>query len=66
MACNSVSEGSVSSINPISSISSTLADVFWTRNRLQGVGVKLPPSCLFVDRELLFIYLKLGTHISNF
>ena len=46
-----VSEGSVSLINPIST------DLFWPRNRWQGVGVKF-----FLDRQMLFIGLKLGTH----
>ena len=36
--------------------------LFPPRNRLRGVGVKLSPSCFFLDKKLLFIDLKLGTH----
>ena len=49
------SEGLVSSMNHIPN------DVFWPHNCLQGVGMKLFPY-FFLDRELLFIELKLGTH----
>ena len=54
-----VSEGSLSSINL------TLADVFWPHNRWRSVGVKLHPSYFFLDRELLFIDLKLCIHESK-
>ena len=54
-----VSEGSLSSIN------FTLTDVFWPHNRWRRVGVKLHPSYFFLDRELLFIDLKLCIHESK-
>ena len=51
-----VTEDSVSSINHIPT------DVFLPRNHLQRAGVKLLPPYFFLDRELPFIDLKLGTH----
>ena len=37
----------------------------WKGNRLQGMGVKLSPSYIFLDRELPFIDLKLAHILSN-
>ena len=54
-----VSDGSVSSINPIST------DVFWPRNHRRGAGVKLCPPYFFLDRELLLIDLKPGTNTKK-
>ena len=53
-----VSEVSVSSIDFIPT------DEFWACYHLRSVGVKLSPSYFFLDSELLFIDLKLGTHIK--
>ena len=58
-----VSEGSVSSMNP------TLTNVFWPPNCWRRVELELPPSHFFLDRELLFIDMKVGTHtkwLKNF
>ena len=52
----SVTEASVSSINP------NLTDVFGPRSRFRWVGVKLSESNFFLNKELLLIDLKLGTH----
>ena len=51
-----ISEGSVSSIYHLSS------KLFWLCDPWRGMGVKFPPSYFFLDRELLFIDLKVGTH----
>ena len=50
-----VLEGSVSLIGRIPT------HLFWPHNSRQGVGLKLPASYYFMDRELLFIEMKLET-----
>ena len=52
-----VSKGSVSSINP------KPTDVL--RPCKRGMGVKLSPSCYFLDRELLFIDFKLSIYTKE-
>ena len=52
----SVSDGSISSINPVPT------EVCQTRNRSRRVALKLSLTCFFLDRKLLVIDLKLGVH----